>query len=202
MPDRTDLRSAEGQPAPKAREARFYALLAPHLDRLLMTASRRTGPWADAEDLVQECCLRAWLGFDGLRESAAGYVWLLSILDGVIADHYRKAARRQVLAPLVDLDEAALLAVASQDQSPCEQAIADAEAGALQAALRSLPEVFAQPLMLHDFEGLRYREIAELLTLPIGTVMSRLARGRRMLAQLLSPAQERESAALPARSPA
>jgi len=87
MPDRTDLRSAEGQPAPKAREARFYALLAPHLDRLLMTASRRTGPWADAEDLVQECCLRAWLGFDGLRESAAGYVWLLAILDGVIADH-------------------------------------------------------------------------------------------------------------------
>lgn len=171
-----------------ASRAGFQALLNQHLDRLLRSAGRRAG--ADAEDLVQECCMRAWSDFGSLREPAAGYVWLLAILDGVIADHYRKQQRRQHLAPVIDLDEQALLAVASEEQGPCERAIADSEAGALRAALQSLPEVFAQPLMLHDLEGLRYREIAQLLRLPIGTVMSRLARGRRMLAALLSQPEQ------------
>jgi len=186
-------------PARRDRATRFQALLEQHLDRLLRSARRRAE--VDAEDLVQECCLRAWNGYGSLREDAAGYVWLLAILDGVVADHYRKQQRRQHLAPLVDLDEETLLALASEDQGPCERLIAESDSGHLHGALARLPEIFAQPLMLHDFEGLRYREIAALLQLPIGTVMSRLARGRRMLAALLLNHAERGEMAPPARNP-
>lgn len=199
MPDPTSPSAARHD---SACAARFRALLDAHLDRLLRSARRRTGSEADAEDLVQECCLRAWNGFASLREEAAGYVWLLSILDGAIADHYRKLQRRQHLLPVVDLDEAVLLSLASEEPGPCERVIAAAESRALHAALQGLPEVFAQPLMLYDFEGLRYREIAELLRLPIGTVMSRLARARRMLAALLlSTATERSPAVAQTQNP-
>lgn len=111
----------------------------------------------------------------------------------MIADHYRQRERRQRLAPVVDLDEDRLLALASEEPDPCEQVIAEAESEALREALRGLPEAFAQPLLLHDFEGLRYREIAELLSLPLGTVMSRLSRGRRMLAAQLLMAASRSA---------
>ena len=156
----------------------------PHLNRLVALASR----WADgheAEDYVQETYARAWVAFDQLRDAGAAFPWLCQILRTVANERRRTHARRQDLAFIGVLEAAHEEVVASDAPSPLDQLLARLEAGRLREALRSIPEDFAEAVALHDVHGLKYREIAQATAAPIGTVMSRISRGRQLLAGLL-----------------
>ena len=165
--------------------ARFHALVLPHLDRLLGFARRRTRDEAAAEDAVQECCVRAWTGFAELRDPASARAWLYRILRTVLADARERDERRARLVSITRLEEAheALLAGPDGDADPVFAEVAARLDGAVvRAALAAVPEDFAVPVELHDIDGLKYQEIADVLGVPIGTVMSRISRGRRLLA--------------------
>lgn len=168
-----------------SRERRYRRLVQPHVTHLVHVAMQRTGHAALAEDLVQESCITAWEKLEGLRSAEASRPWLVRILLRQIADHRRTRARRQALLPITDIEEAHWEAIAGEAPGPFEQAVAAQSDGRVASLLRRLPDDFAIAVELHDLMGYRYREIAETLELPLGTVTSRLARGRRLLAALL-----------------
>lgn len=172
-----------------SRERRYRRLVAPHVAHLVKIAAQRTGSLALAEDLVQESCIAAWEKLEGLRSAQASRAWLVRILLRQVADHRRTRVRRQELLPITDIEEAHWQAIASEDQGPFERAVAAQSDERIAALLRRLPDDFAIVVELHDLMGYRYREIAETLELPLGTVTSRLARGRRLLAGLLAARQ-------------
>ncbi|WP_185827608.1 RNA polymerase sigma factor [Halomonas nitroreducens] len=168
-----------------SRERRYRRLVAPHIGHLLHIATLRTGSVALAEDLVQESCIVAWEKLEGLRSVEASRAWLVRILLRRIADHRRIRERRQSLLPITDIEEAHWQAIGGEEPGPFERAVAAQSDDRVAAMLRRLPDDFAIVVELHDLMGYRYREIAETLELPLGTVTSRLARGRRLLAALL-----------------
>lgn len=170
--------------APAAQHARFQALVEPHLGRLLRFACRRVRNPADAEDMVQEACTRAWMAFTDLREDGLALPWLYRILRSSLSDFHEKQTRRDQLVPTLSLDSAGDIA-ANQAQGPLEELISSASTERILELLRILPEEFALAIELHDLEGLRYRDIAETTGVPIGTVMSRIHRGRKLLAALI-----------------
>jgi len=173
------------------KRARFQSTAVPHLDRLLALASR----WADgqeAEDLVQETYIRAWGAFDQLRDPDAAFAWLCKILRTVGIERHRTRARRQEIVFIAQLESAHEELVASDGPSPLDSLLARVELGKLREALRSIPEEFAEAVELHDVQGLKYREIAEVTSVPLGTVMSRISRGRQLLAGLLTASSERQ----------
>jgi RNA polymerase sigma-70 factor (ECF subfamily) len=166
------------------KRARFQSTTLPHLDRLVALASR----WADgdeAEDCVQETYARAWVAFDQLRDPDAAFAWLCQILRTVANERRRTHARRQDLFFIGALEAAHEEVVASDAPSPLDQLLARLDAGRLREALRAIPEDFAEAVALHDVHGLKYREIAQVTSVAIGTVMSRISRGRQLLAGLL-----------------
>jgi RNA polymerase sigma-70 factor (ECF subfamily) len=167
-----------------ASQARFQTLVQPHLGRLLRFAGRRLRNPADAEDVVQEACTRAWLAFDDLRDDALVLPWLYRILRSSLSDHFEKRARRELLAPTLALESAGD-ALHDQGASPLENLIALASTERIHELLRMLPEEFALAIELHDLEGFRYADIANLTGVPPGTVMSRIYRGRKLLAALI-----------------
>lgn len=171
---------------------RYRRLVEPLLGRLLGAARRAAGSREEAEEWVQETLLRGWRGFAALREEAAGYAWLRRILQTVIAEQGRQQARRRALVPILAVDDALFEATPAAAPGPFETLLQHQSRDALLQALDSLPEEFARVLALRDLEGLRYREIAELLDIPPGTVMSRLSRGRRLLAARLLAEERRE----------
>ena len=165
-------------------QARFQALVQPHLGRLLRFAGRRLRNPADAEDVVQEACTRAWLAFAELRDETLVLPWLYRILRSSLSDHFEKRTRREQLAPTLAL-ESAEDALHDRDASPLENLIALASTERIHELLRMLPEEFALAIELHDLEGFRYADIANLTGVPPGTVMSRIYRGRKLLAALI-----------------
>lgn len=169
---------------PIASQARFQALVQPHLGRLLRFAGRRLRNPADAEDMVQEACTRAWVAFGDLREDALVLPWLYRILRSSMSDHFEKQTRREQLAPTLTLESADDTA---QDQGagPLEDLIASASTERIHELLRMLPEEFALAIELHDLEGFRYVDIANATGVPLGTVMSRIYRGRKLLASVI-----------------
>jgi RNA polymerase sigma-70 factor (ECF subfamily) len=176
----------------ESKRARFQSSTLPHLDRLVALASR----WADgheAEDYVQETYLRAWVAFDQLRDRDAAFPWLCQILRSVAGERRRTRARRQDLAFIGELDDVHEEIIGSEAPSPLDQLLSRLEAGRLREALRSIPEGFAEAVELHDLHGLKYREIAEITEVPLGTVMSRISRGRQLLAALLTVESEKEA---------
>lgn len=177
------------------RHARFDALVLPHLDRLLAFAARRTNVRADAEDAVQEACGRAWLGLDDLRDATKVRAWLYRILRGVLSETEERSARRRQLVSITRLEEAHDELVSSDSDLVFEQVAARLTSEEVHAALGQLPEDFAVVVELHDIDGFKYHEIAEIVGVPIGTVMSRISRGRRLLAGavLASRTASRES---------
>ena len=170
--------------APAAQQARFQALIQPHLGRLLRFTSRRVRNAADAEDLVQEACTRAWVGFADLRDEALALPWLYRILRSSLSDFHEKQDRREQLAPTLTL-ESSLEVAGDSARGPLEELIASASTERIHQLIRMLPEEFALAIELHDLEGLRYRDVAETTGVPIGTVMSRIYRGRKLLAALI-----------------
>jgi RNA polymerase sigma-70 factor (ECF subfamily) len=154
----------------------------PHLDRLLAFASRRTAALADAEDAVQEACGRAWLGLDELRDPTRVRAWLYRILRSVLSETEGRNARRRQLVSITRLEDEHDELVASEDDLVFEQVAARLTGEEVRAALATVPDDFASVVELHDIDGFKYHEIAEIVGVPIGTVMSRISRGRRMLA--------------------
>jgi RNA polymerase sigma-70 factor (ECF subfamily) len=148
----------------------------PHLKRLYGAAYRITGNPADAEDLVQETLLRAFRGFDRFTSGTNLPGWLFTILYRVRTDALRRAGR----APrMEELDEEAL------SVPPPQEALANGGQD-LERALATLPEPFRAAVVLRDIEELSYAEIAEVLQVPTGTVMSRIHRGRARLRAALA----------------
>lgn len=156
------------------REARFEAEALPHLRRLYAAAYRMTSNAADAEDLVQETMLRAYRAFDRFAPGTNAKAWLYTILERVRTDAFRKAGRRPSTVEL-------------EDDGPAVTGRQDAilQGRDLEKALRGLPENFRLAVVLRDVEDLSYEEIAAALQIPLGTVMSRIHRGRALLREAL-----------------
>ena len=137
---------------------------------------------ADAEDAVQEACGRAWLGLDELRDAAKVRAWLYRILRSVLSETEERSARRRQLVSITRLEEEHDELVASDGDMVFEEVAARLTGEEVRSALQQVPEDFAIVVELHDIDGFKYHEVAEIVGVPIGTVMSRISRGRRLLA--------------------
>ena len=174
-----------------ADQATFAELATPYMSALYAAALRMTRNPSDAEDLVQETYLRAYRGFGGFREGTNLKAWLYRILTNTFINQYRAKKRRPDQVDLDDVEDfvifrrlGGLEASAAQRTAETEllEHIPEAE---VKEAIESLPENFRMAVLLADVEGFAYKEIAEILDIPIGTVMSRLHRGRKMLQKRL-----------------
>jgi RNA polymerase sigma-70 factor (ECF subfamily) len=175
--------------------ARFEAVVLPHLDRLLSFASRRSDSLADAEDAVQEACVRAWVGFGDLHDDAKARAWIYRILRSVLSDARERSGRRQQLVFITRLEDAQEELVGGDRDAVFSEVVARLDSEAVHRALAEIPEDFAAAVELHDIDGFKYAEIAEIVGVPVGTVMSRIARGRRLLAGAIVTQQRRALAA-------
>ena len=181
--------------SPAERQARFEALVLPHLDRLLAFAVRRTEVLADAEDAVQEASVRAWVAFDDLRDAARVRAWLYRILRAVLSDSQGRHARRRQLVSITRLETVHEELVGGDRDVLFDEVAARLSSEAVRSALAQLPEDFAVAVELHDIDGFKYQEIADIVGVPIGTVMSRISRGRRLLAGALLASRSAETQA-------
>ena len=150
----------------------------PHLDAAYNLARWLAGNDHDAEDIAQEACVRAFRFVGGCRNSD-GRAWLLTIVRNT-AYSWLKKNRAQ---PVVSMDDNELAEI--EDQSCAAGSFHSADRDALRAALETLPLEFREALVLRELEGLSYKEIAEIAEVPVGTVVSRLARARRQLQDTL-----------------
>jgi RNA polymerase sigma-70 factor (ECF subfamily) len=167
--------------------SRFANVVMPHIDDAYRLARWLTGNSTDAEDVVQDASLRAFRAIRGFAGGSAR-AWLLSIVRNTAYSWLRK--NRPAAVVTIDDLEAVELAQAKpgDPDTPTPEAalLAKIDAEQLRAAIAALPAPFRETLVLRDIEGLDYREIAQATEVPIGTVMSRLARARSRLAATLS----------------
>jgi RNA polymerase sigma-70 factor (ECF subfamily) len=174
-----------------ADQARFAELATPYMDALYSAALRMTRNPADAEDLVQETFLRAYRGFGGFQEGTNLKAWLYKILTNTFINTYRAKKRRPEQTEFDDVEEFSLysrlggLEAAQAGRTPESEVLDAMPDEIVKEALESLPEQFRMAVLLADVEGFSYKEIAEIMDVPIGTVMSRLHRGRKRLQRLL-----------------
>jgi RNA polymerase sigma-70 factor (ECF subfamily) len=168
---------------------RFERDVLPLLPSLYGAALRMTRNPADAEDLVQETYLRAFRGFAGFQQGTNLKAWLYRILTNGFINTYRKRQREpQTVEGPEDVEDWYLydrLGARSVETSAEEEVLERLPDQDVKAALESLPENFRLPVLLADIEGFSYKEIAEIMDTPIGTVMSRLHRGRKALERAL-----------------
>lgn len=180
-----------------ARQAEFEELLLPHLDLLFGFALRLTQHRADAEDLLQESMYRAYRGLDGFERGTNFKAWMFRILTNTFISRRRSDARAPQLVDIDavdpgqrDLGDAASADAALHDElldatTDWAKVYADHVEDDVKRALDELPLEFRVPLLLSGLGGLRYQEIADVLSIPIGTVMSRLFRARQRLRRSL-----------------
>ena len=167
------------------RDALVYA------HRLYSAALRMTRNTADAEDLVQETFLKAYRGYGGFSEGTNLKAWLYRILTNTFINRYRKLQRRPREVKFDEVEDLYLyrrLAPAETNRvarSAEDQVFEALEGADVRRAIDSLPERFRMPVLMADLQGFSYKEIAAMLDIPIGTVMSRLHRGRKALQKLL-----------------
>jgi RNA polymerase sigma-70 factor (ECF subfamily) len=166
---------------------RFEELALPHLGALYRFVMKLTGDAHAAEDLVQEAYLRAMKRFSSLRDPDRTKAWLFQIISRLAIDRHRSTRREVPLPPLEELDRFSLYdLIWEEDPLPYSNRLHEDFLGhfrdeEIRAALLALPELYRVPLVLVYAEEMSYRELADVLGCPVGTVMSRLHRGRKLL---------------------
>jgi RNA polymerase sigma-70 factor (ECF subfamily) len=174
-----------------ADPATFVDQAMPFMDSLYSAALRMTRNPADAEDLVQETYLKAYRAFDRFEQGTNLKAWLYRILTNTFINTYRARKRRPDEQELEEVEDFYLyrrlggLEAANIGRSAEDDVLDWLTDDEVKAALESLPEQFRMAVLLADVEGFSYKEIADILEIPIGTVMSRLHRGRRGLQKRL-----------------
>lgn len=172
-------------------DTRFEAATLPHLKPLFRLAYRLTGNPAAAEDLVQETYLKALKSFRTLRDRDRVRPWLFQILSRLAIDRHRAAAREVPLEDSHEPDRFSLYdRIADEDPLPYsdrlhDEFLAQFQDEEVRRALLALPEAYRVPLVLLYTEDLSYRELARMVGCPVGTIMSRLHRGRKLLERAL-----------------
>jgi RNA polymerase sigma-70 factor, ECF subfamily len=179
------MRRAPAVPPEAAARIRaaFEAEALESIDSLYRTALRLTRSPADAEDLVQDTYLKAFRAADTFEPGTNLRAWLFTILHNTARNRARDRARDNVTVDSETVDQAADLLTSGSDADATPEALLmrDTLTPELQAAIDALPEAFREAVWLRDVEEFSYAEIAAMLHIPAGTVMSRISRGRRML---------------------
>jgi RNA polymerase sigma-70 factor, ECF subfamily len=181
---------------PMGQLSNFERVALPHMQAAFNLAFWLVRSHADAEDVVQEAYLRAFRAFDGFR-GADLRPWLLAIVRNAA---YRWLSNRRRSANVISLneaferngEEAEAVQIASDAPSSEARLIGEVDRAIVRSALAELPPIYREVLMLREIEGLRYRDIAEVTGAPVGTVMSRLSRGRSELRKVLSRLMEKD----------
>src|ERR1700734_769775 len=175
-----------------ADQARFNDVAMEHMPGLYSAALRMTRNPADAEDLVQETYLKAYRSFGSFQEGTNLRAWLYRILTNTFINSYRAAKRRPEVTDVEDVEDLYLYhrLPSTGGSEPGRSAEDEARDrftdDDVKTALEELPEAFRMAVLLADVEGFSYKEIAEITDVPIGTVMSRIHRGRRALQKTLT----------------
>jgi RNA polymerase sigma-70 factor (ECF subfamily) len=176
-----------------ADQARFTEVAMEHMPGLYSAAMRMTRNAADAEDLVQETYLKAYRAYASFEEGTNLRAWLYRILTNTYINTYRAAKRRPEVTDVEDVEDLYLykrMASTGAGSMPVGRSAEDEALDRftdddVKTALEELPEAFRMAVLLADVEGFSYKEISEITEVPIGTVMSRIHRGRRALQKTL-----------------
>lgn len=190
-----------------ADKAHFAEQAMTYMSSLYSAALRMTRNPADAEDLVQETYLKAYRAFGSFQDGTNLKSWLYKILTNTFINTYRSRRRRPVETQLDDVEDLYLYhrlggsQGASMGRSAEDLVLDRFSESEVKGAVESLPEPFRLAVVLADVEGFSYKEIAEILDVPIGTVMSRLHRGRKALQKVLHSFAEEHRLAAPADVP-
>jgi RNA polymerase sigma-70 factor (ECF subfamily) len=182
-----------------ADQARFTEVAMEFMPGLYSAALRMTRNAADAEDLVQETYLKAYRSYASFQEGTNLRAWLYRILTNTYINTYRAAKRRPEVTDVEDVEDLYLYKRLSGSGGIAEGRSAEDEAldtftdDIVKTSLEELPEAFRMAVLLADVEGFSYKEISEITDVPIGTVMSRIHRGRRALQKKLWDYAERNN---------
>ena len=185
---------SDPRPTPRQQQT-MREECASHVDALFGAALRMTGNRQDAEDLVQDTYVKAIRNLHRYREGGSCKAWLFRILTNAYIDRYRKARRSPVPVELDEegrtglydrlLDAPGEEAASGFDVSDLDDYLGRFVDDEVKRAMDGLPEIFRTAIALRDMEGFSYQEVADMLEIPIGTVMSRLFRGRKLLQESL-----------------
>ncbi|WP_211464117.1 sigma-70 family RNA polymerase sigma factor [Collimonas silvisoli] len=175
------------------KKQRFQASVLPHLNSAFNLACWLTHSRQDAEDVVQEAYLRAFKFFDGFHGEDSR-AWLLAIVRNTFYTWYQEHQKqRQETAfdeEMHNFNACGIVGTESADNNPETLLMQKDSERQLQQALQALPLEFREVMVMRELEELSYKQIAAIVGIPIGTVMSRLGRGRKLLAAILAPARQ------------